>query len=87
MNRTLIGTLIILSFAAFVVYLTAQQFSTQCEVCVTYAGRRLCETAVAADRKEAQQQATSSACSQLTGGVTDTVRCTGAVPESVRCEE
>jgi hypothetical protein len=87
MNRTVAGILILLSFTAGVVYLTAQQFSVKCEVCVSYAGGRVCETALAATREDARQQATGSACSRLTSGVTDTVRCTGIRPETVRCED
>ncbi|MDG2333469.1 MAG: hypothetical protein P8Q97_04520 [Myxococcota bacterium] len=87
MSRTLVGTLILIAFAAAVVYLAMGQLSTRCHVCVDFAGRRVCETAVASNAEDAQQQAAYSACAQMTGGVTEVVACTNRVPQSVRCEE
>ncbi len=87
MNRTLIGTLILVTFAAGVVYLAMGQFKVRCHVCVGFGVQRKCESAVASNAADAEQQATYGACSQITRGVTDIVRCTGSVPQSVRCEE
>jgi hypothetical protein len=87
MNRTFVGVAIGIAVAGTIVYLAMGQFSARCEVCMTFNGRTVCETALAADRAEAQSQATSSACAQLTKGVTDVVACTRMVPKSVSCEE
>lgn len=87
MNHTVLGVSILVTFAAVVVYMTAGQFAARCEVCVSYNGRHKCETARAADTADAQQQALSSACTQLTSGVTEIVQCTSSRPDSVRCNE
>ena len=87
MNRTLIGTLILFTFAAGVVYLALGQFKVRCHVCVGFGGQSKCESAVASNVADAQQQATYGACSQITRGVTDIVRCTNSAPQSIRCEE
>ncbi len=87
MSRTLIGVLILVAFAAAVVYLAMGELSVRCNVCVAYKGRNVCETAVASSLADAEQQATYSACAQMTGGVTDIVACTNRVPQSVSCEE
>ncbi len=87
MSRTLVGILVLVAFAAAVVYLAMGELSTRCEVCVVFGGGRVCESAVASNPTDAQQQATSSACAQLTGSVTEVVACTNRAPQSVRCEE
>ena len=85
MGRTIAGVAILLAFGAFVIYTAMQQLGTRCEVCVDYEGRRVCEVAYADTEKDAIMQAQSSACTQLTSGVTGIVRCTGMSPHSVQC--
>ena len=87
MPGRLIGLLVVAAFAAFVVYMAAQQFGAKCEVCVSFNGRTVCEVALASDREAAQTDAISSACSQLTGGVGELVACTGTPPRSSKCQE
>ena len=87
MPGRLIGLAIVAAFVAIVIYMAAQQFGAECEVCVSFNGRTVCEVALASDREIAQMEATSSACSQIAGSVGDTVACTGSVPRSVRCTE
>ncbi|MEE3327614.1 MAG: hypothetical protein VX252_09785 [Myxococcota bacterium] len=87
MSRTYLGILILLGFVAIVVYLAMGQFDTRCRVCIEFKGQRVCEIAVAADPLAAQQQAMSSACSQVAGGVTDSFNCTGRAPLSIECSE
>ncbi|HIL80488.1 MAG TPA: hypothetical protein EYG54_04395 [Myxococcales bacterium] len=87
MSRTLVGVLILIIFAAGVVYLAMGQFSVRCNVCVDFGGQTKCESAVASNPADAEQQATYGACSQITRGVTDIVACTHMVPRSVLCEK
>jgi len=86
MSRTLVGVLVLIAFAATVVYLAMGELSARCEVCVAFGGQTRCEVAVASNPADAEQQATYGACSQITGGVTEIVACTGRVPQSVVCE-
>jgi hypothetical protein len=87
MNRTVVGVAIGVAVVGSIVYLAMGQFGAKCNVCMNFDGRTVCETALAAERSEAQSQATSSACARLTRGVTDVVACTRMVPRSVQCEE
>jgi len=59
----------------------------QCEICVDYKGRKACSTAQAADVHQAEAQALSGACSQVTGGVTETLECDRTPPASRQCSE
>ncbi|MAI79480.1 MAG: hypothetical protein CL917_11100 [Deltaproteobacteria bacterium] len=86
LSRTYLGILILLAFGAFVVYLAAGQFDSRCHVCMRFNGQIICETALASDPSSAQMQATGSACSQLSRGVTDSFNCTAMAPISVKCE-
>ena len=87
MSRTYIGILILLSFIAIVVYMAMSQFETRCRVCVQFNGGTVCEVALASDPASAQQQAMTSACSQLTGSVTDSFNCAARAPISIECSE
>ncbi len=87
MTRALVGTLLGVGFVVALVLTTANQVRVTCEVCMAYRGRQKCEEAVAAERAEAVMQATSSACSQLSGGVTDGIQCNRTPPLSTRCSE
>ena len=85
MSRTAVGIVIGLAFLAFVVYTAMSGLGTRCEVCMTVNGVTLCEAARAADEPTAIMQARSSACSRLTNGVTQTIRCGNMAPTSVDC--
>ena len=87
MKRALIGTLLGVGFAIALVVTTANQARVTCEVCMTYRGLQKCEEAVAVDRAAAVMQATSSACTQLSGGVTNGIQCNQTPPLSTRCSE
>ena len=87
MKRTLVGILLGSVFVAALVYVTLEQTSVECRVCLTYMGRSKCETVVGSDRPLAQMQATSTVCSHLSSGVTDSIRCTSTPPVLVECSE
>jgi len=67
----------------FVVFSTFQGERVSCRVCIAFNGRRDCRTASASNRMEAQRTATTNACAQLSGGVTETGQCENTPPESV----
>jgi len=72
--------------AAVLAYLVISSFHTQpfrCQVCITFNGRRDCRAATAQTREEAQRAATSTACAQLSSGVTETNQCENTPPDSV----
>ncbi len=87
MNRTLLGILLVVALFAALVYTTLDQTGVECSVCITYNGRQACETVSGPDRPLAQMQATSTACTYLSSGVTESIRCTGTVPDKIECTE
>ena len=91
MARTAISVAIGIAFVTAVIWSALSSTSTeagvQCEICVEFKGRNACSVAVATDLAQAEAQAHSGACSQITGGVTETLDC-AAVGSTVRnCTE
>lgn len=87
MARTAVGALLGLAFVAAVIWAAFEATQIQCEICVEYKGRSACSTAQAADVLQAEAQALSGACSQVTGGVTETLECDRTPPTVRRCSE
>lgn len=75
MVRTAVGVAIGAAFVTAVIWAAFSATEVQCEVCVEYKGRTACSVARAADLLQAESQAHSGACSQVTGGVTETLEC------------
>ena len=87
MARTAIGIAIGVLFIGAVIWSAFSESAARCEVCVDYKGRSACSIASAADLAQAEAQAKSGACSQVTGGVTETLECAGIQPSLRRCNE
>ena len=87
MMRTVVGILLIAGFVTAVFLVGLNQNKVTCEVCMSYRGRQLCERASAIDHEQAMMQATTSACTQISGGVTDGIRCNATPPASSHCTE
>ena len=87
MWRTVVGVVLGVGFVAAVVMATLDQARVRCEVCIVYRGRQMCEEAAAVDRAQALMQATTSACAQISSGVTDGIQCNATPPLSTRCSE
>jgi hypothetical protein len=85
--RKVVGIGIGIAVVAAIVYATMGQLRVSCEVCMTYRGGQVCESARAADRDQATQQARTAACTRLSGGVTDGIQCNNTRPLSVRCTD
>jgi hypothetical protein len=87
MNRILVGVLLVAALLAALVYTTLDQTGVECSVCVTYNGRSACETVAGPDRPLAKMQATTTACTHLSSGVTESIRCGNTVPDKVECTQ
>ena len=87
MARTAIGLAIGIAFVAAVIWYALDATSVRCEICVDYKGRSACSVSQAADLMTAEMQAHSGACSQVTGGVTETLECDRMAPSVRRCTE
>jgi hypothetical protein len=53
------------------------------EVCMEFNGRTACKTVSGDSQDHVLRTATSNACAEIAGGVTDTINCEHAVPKSV----
>lgn len=87
MARTAIGITIGILFVGAVIWSAFSEGAAHCEICVEYKGRSACSIASAADVAQAAAQAKSGACSQVTGGVTEVLECSGIQPSSRRCSD
>ena len=85
--RTAVGVTIGAAFVAAVIWAALSATAVECEICVQYKGRQACSTARAADLQQADMQAHSGACSQVTSGVTETLECARIAPSAKRCSE
>jgi hypothetical protein len=78
-----------LGIAFAIVFLAAVAMSTfrsqpfRVRVCITYNGATDCRSASARTREDAQRTATTAACAQLAGGVSDSIRCENTPPSSI----
>jgi hypothetical protein len=74
-------------FAALVLgYLLISSFQRQafrCQICITFKGRRDCGAGAAQSETEARRTATTIACAQIAGGVTESNQCENTRPDTV----
>ncbi len=65
----------------FVLFLAAMAWSTfgnssyKCEVCMTFNGQTVCRNGAGTNKENAERVARDSACTDLTHGMTELVRC------------
>lgn len=78
-----IGILFAVIIVGAVAFSTFRGNGVRCRVCIAYNGQTDCRTASAASREEAQRSATTAACAQLAGGVSDSMRCENTPPQSI----
>jgi hypothetical protein len=82
-----IGIVVIVFIAAFVglvAYSTLHGPRYRAEVCVEFDGRKACKTVSAKSENAAVRAGTEGDCADIASGVTDTMRCVGAPPASVK---
>ena len=85
MQRMIIGILAAMVFVATLVMALAREAAVECEVCIVFAGQRVCRTNAGADRAAAIQGATTAACSIMSSGVTRGIQCSNTRPQAVQC--
>jgi hypothetical protein len=78
-----IGILFAVLVIGAVAYSSLHGQAYRCRVCISFNGASDCRTASAASRQEAQRSATTAACAQLAGGVSDSIRCENTQPTSI----
>lgn len=78
-----IGIVFALAVIGAVAYSSLHGQGFRCRVCIAFNGASDCRTASAATREGAQRAATTAACAQLAGGVSDSMRCENTTPRSI----
>jgi Na+/alanine symporter len=76
--------LFIAVFVALVAYSTLHGPRYRAEVCVAFDGRKACKTVSAKSEMAAVRAGTEGGCADIASGVTETMRCVGAEPASVK---
>jgi hypothetical protein len=61
--------------------------TVECEVCMRFEGRQACNKSTAPERDIAVAQARNSACQQISGGVTDGIKCSSGPPVRLSCSD
>lgn len=84
--KTLFVLVAIAAGVGLLYFATLRQAGIECEACVAFGGHQRCGTARAVGEVEARRSAISTACAPLTRGVTETLDCERAEPQSLRCE-
>jgi hypothetical protein len=84
--RTAIGVALALVFIAALVFATLRETAVACEVCVDFDGRSVCRRSSAALPSEAIRMAQSTACAELSGGVTQGMACQRTPPRTAQCD-
>jgi hypothetical protein len=85
-KRTLIGILLVIAFAGYLLWSTLASQAAECHVCVVYKGARNCATASAASTKEATRNAQTTACGVLAAGMNEGIACGNSQPAVVECK-
>jgi hypothetical protein len=81
----LLSLLILLAFAAFLLWSTLSAQRVECSVTVDFAGGRNSATASAGSEPDATRQAVTTACGPLARGMDETIACSRIPPISRRC--
>ena len=81
----LVTVLLVLAFAAFLLWSTLTSQNAECTVVVAFGGGRGTGTASAADEADALREAQTAACGPLAQGMNDRIACGRIPPLSQHC--
>lgn len=76
----LVGIAIVAVILGIMVYSMMNLSSNRVEVCIQFNGVTNCKIARGATQEDAVRTATSNACGEIAGGVTDTMACLRSEP-------
>jgi hypothetical protein len=77
--------LVLLVFAAFLLWSTLSSQRVECTVTVAFAGARGSGTASAASEADAVREAQTAACGPLARGMNESIACSRVIPISRQC--
>ena len=85
-NRTRLMTLlVVLAFAAFLLWSTLTSQHVECTVTVAFGGAEGSGTASAASQADALREAQTAACGPLARGMNESIACGRTPPVGTRC--
>ena len=71
---------------AAIFYLTMHLEQYECEVCMEFEGRKKCLTVQGESEQQAMQTAKDNACSFITNGRAESLRCSQTPPATTQCK-
>ena len=77
------GVVFIVAFIAAMVFSSTGNDQYRAEVCVTFEGRTVCRNSAATTKLEAERIGASTACTDLTAGMTALMQCEQNSPRQV----
>ena len=80
-----LSLLVVLAFAAFLLWSTLSSQRVECTVTVEFGGRQNSGTASAASEADASREAQTAACGPLARGMNESIACGRIPPISRRC--
>ncbi len=80
-KTTLLGILFAVAVLGYLVLSSLHRQPFRCQVCITFKGNRDCRTGSAETREGALRTAATTACAQLSGGVTEANQCENTPPD------
>jgi len=80
-----LSLLVLLAFAAFLLWSTLTSQRVECSVAVAFAGRENSATASAASEADAAREAQTAACGPLANGMNESIACGRTPPISRHC--
>jgi hypothetical protein len=85
MRAKFLSLLVLLAFAAFLLWSTLSSQRVECSVTVAFGGSRNGATASAASEPDAAREAQTAACGPLAVGMNESIACGRAPPISRHC--
>lgn len=82
-NISILVTIGVIGFLAFIAYLTVSGPSYRVKVCMAFQGRNACKTVKAKTEQDAVRGAITNACGDIASGVTEVVACENTAPASI----
>jgi hypothetical protein len=79
----LAGSVFVVAAFAAIVYYSMSGTNVRAEVCMEFNGHTACKTVSGDTREHVIQTARTGACAEISGGVTDTIRCEHETPKSI----
>jgi len=87
MSKTTKTSLVFLAlFILATIYLSTRITLVTCEVCITFHGTTTCRKGASGTKEAAMQSAVTSACSDMAGGMTETIACERTEPDRTTCK-